>query len=121
MFSSDSESGKYDGLQVHTRVSHNEQSQRFKHSDITTMEKPDIFAHNGFEDSQNDWSIISEESSVTCEAVGRCEFSVAFVRNFNTNDDEQDITLIEGVENEYALQGFYCATDVASGHVTHIG
>jgi len=121
MFASDSDSGKYDGLQVHTRVNHNQQSQRFKHSDISTDEKPDIFAHNSSEDSQNDWIIKSDESSVVCEDVGRCEFSVAFMRNFNTYDDEQDIVIVEGVENDYALRGFYYATDVQSGHVTHIG
>jgi len=46
-----------------------------------------------------------------CEDVGLCEITIAFARNFNTLDAANDITLEEGEEREYAVVGFYEATD----------
>jgi hypothetical protein len=72
-------------------------------------------------DTQHDWVILEDESSVTCEDVGRCEFSVAFVRNFDTMDQEHDIALVEGEEHEYAFTGFYLSKSFKSGDFTHMG
>lgn len=74
-----------------------------------------------YADAQHDWVVLDNESFVRCEDVGRCEFSVAFVRNFNTMDDENDIALINGEEQEYAFTGFYRAKSFTSGDITHIG
>ena len=115
---------KYDGLQVATTVDSLFNHSDFTHTDISavTAEKPSIYDGVKFEtDSQNDWVLLPETSSVTCEDVGRCEISVAFVRNFATMDKEQDITLKEGEEREYALFGFYETRDLSSSGVTHRG
>ena len=72
-------------------------------------------------DTQHDWVVLEDESSVTCEDVGRCEFSIAFVRNFNTLDEKHDIALIDGEEHKYAFTAFYRAKSFTSGDVTHIG
>jgi hypothetical protein len=121
----DSQSGsKYDGLQVLTRVHHefNEgRKQKFAHIDVSSTSKPDIYDVDIQRDSQHDWVILEDESSVTCEDVGRCEFSVAFVRNFDTMDTKQDIAFQEGEEHEYAFTGFYRAKSIANGDITHIG
>ena len=121
----DPQSGKYDGLQVLTRVHHEIQTEKFAHLDISQTTRPDIFAYSRDElpeaDSQHDWVLLEDESFVKCEDVGRCEFSVAFVRNFNTLDEKNDIALIDGEEHEYAFTGFYRAKSFTSGDVTHIG
>lgn len=96
----DPQSGKYDGLELLTRVHHELLTGKFTYMDISSDSRPDIYsADNSFPlDTQHDWVVIEDESSVTCEDVGRCEFSVAFVRNFNTLDDKHDIALVEGEE-----------------------
>jgi hypothetical protein len=43
------------------------------------------------------------------------------VRNFDTMDAEQDITLKEGEEREYSLFGFYETRDLSSAQLTHRG
>ena len=60
-----------------------------------------------YADAQHDWVVLDNESFVRCEDVGRCEFSVAFVRNFNTMDEESDIAIDKDEENMYALTGYY--------------
>jgi len=80
-----------------------------------------VEAHNAFRDAQNDWKIISEESTVSCDQNGHCEFSVAFVRDLETKDSENDIRIERGEEREFALTGFYAAVDQVSGHITHVG
>jgi hypothetical protein len=122
LFADDSSSGKYDGLQVSTKVDHQRQASSFTSADISTTQRPDVFAKAGITvDKQNDWVILEDESYVTCEDVGRCEYSVAFIRNFNTFDSEHDIAIEEGEEMEFSLLGFYEATDFTSGGVTHVG
>lgn len=96
--------------------------QRFALIDISSEEKPDIYDINIQNDIQHDWVMIEDESSVTCEDVGRCEFSVAFFRNFDTMDTNQaDIAFHEGEEHEYAFTGFYRAKSITNGDITHIG
>ena len=46
---------------------------------------------------------------------------MAFIRNFDTKDSENDIALEEGVEMEYNLVGFYRAHDSKTGVVSQIG
>ena len=72
-------------------------------------------------DKQHDWVILEDESSVTCEDIGRCEFSVAFVRHFDTMDTKNDIAILMGEEHEYAFTGFYKSKTYSSGDITHIG
>jgi len=122
MFASNSDEGKYDGLQVATTVDSLYNHSDFVHTDISALngDKPSVY--DVFEnDTQNDWVILPEASSVSCEDVGRCEISVAFVRNFDTLDKEQDISLKVGEELEYSLFGFYETRDLAGGSVRHLG
>ena len=123
MFSKDAEAGLYDGLQITTKVDAARQTSKFTHADVSAKSRPDLFARvsNFSHDSQNDWVLLPAESSVTCEDVGHCEFSVTFVRNLDTLDEEHDIAITEGEELQYALTGFYQATDSEEGHVTHQG
>ena len=118
----DSQTGQYDGLQVVTRVHHELLTGKFAHLDISSDTRPDVFNYDPMPmDTQHDWVVLEDESSVTCEDVGRCEFSIAFVRNFNTLDEKHDIALIDGEEHEYAFTAFYRAKSFTSGDVTHIG
>ena len=55
-----------------------------------------------------------------CNAQGRCEFSVVFVRKLSTGDESHDIALEKGEERQYALTGFYRALSNEK-RVTHIG
>lgn len=127
LFKDNSASGKkYDGLQVSTKLDHQSQIQSFTHSDISTTKKPNVFAQGSESgsikiDQQNDWVILQEDSYVKCEDVGHCEISVAFLRNFDTLDSKHDIVIESGEEMEFALVGFYEATDFASRRVTHVG
>ena len=94
----------------------------FSHYDISALngDKPSVY--DAFEnDTQNDWVLLPETSSVTCEDVGRCEISVAFVRNFDTLDKEYDISLKVGEEREYSLFGFYETRDLTDGTLAHRG
>ena len=121
-----SQTKKYDGLQVLTRVHHELQTDKFVNLDISMKHRPDIYAQVGSPDfptvdTQHDWVILEDESSIQCEDVGRCVFSVAFVRNFDTMDDKEDIALVDGEEHEYAFTAFYRSKSYTSGDVTHIG
>ena len=81
----------------------------FSHDDISTTQKPNIFNDDVdiIADKQNDWVILHDESSVRCGDFGKCEINVAFVRNFNTLDEESDIAIEQDEESLYALIGYY--------------
>jgi len=124
MFSSQEEdNSKYDGLLLKIKgVGHSSTPSSFYHKDISAEEKPDIFSGANFiGDKQNDWVLLEEESYAVCEEPGRCELSVAFVRNFDTFDHENDIPLQMGEELEYNLIGYYKAKDSKTGRISHIG
>jgi len=90
--------------------------------DISTTQPLDIYSGKMFQtDAQSDWVLIPEESTISCEDVGKCNFDVAFVRNLNTLDVEEDIAFTDGEERLYAFKGFYAANDIAKGHLTHAG
>ena len=124
LVSEDQASGRYDGLGVSVKVDAEEQATPdFKHYDLSTVSKPDIFAENhGMKpDAQNDWVIVNDESYVHCEDVGRCELSVAFIRNFDTKDEADDVIFTEFEEQEYSLISFYEAKPIGGGERTHVG
>ena len=124
LVSEDQASGVYDGLGVSVKVDSEEQAApEFTHRDLSTSSKPDIFEekHGMKADDQNDWVILHEDSYVRCEDVGRCELSVAFVRNFDTMDEGNDVMFTEFEEQEYSLIGFYKANSIGGNEVTHVG
>jgi len=124
LISEDQASGKYDGLGVSVKLDAEEQAAPdFKHRDISTVSKPDIFSeeHGLKADDQNDWVIVQEDSYVRCEDVGRCELSVAFMRNFDTMDESNDVIFTEFEEQEYSLMGFYKANSIENNTMTHVG
>merc|ERR1719389_1460417 len=115
LMSEQKSTGIYDGLGVSCNVIAGKEGAKIHHFDLKTEAKPDLFSeegHNIQKDDQNDWVIVQEESYVTCEDVGRCELSVAFIRNFDTMDPEHDIILNAEEEVEYAFTGFYEATNI---------
>ena len=127
VFTSDETESKYDGLEILAKAKVNEgdgsYSWLFFHNDISTTQKPNIFNDEVdiSADMQNDWVILKDESAVDCDHSGKCEINVAFVRNFNTMDEESDIAIEKDEESLYALIGYYEAKDAKMGHITHIG
>jgi len=113
VFTGDEKENKYDGLEIKAKAKIDENlksySWFFSHDDISTTQKPNIFNDDVdiVADKQNDWVILQDESSVKCEDSGKCEIVVAFVRNFNTMDEESDIAIDKDEENMYALTGYY--------------
>lgn len=97
MFSSqETDNSKYDGLELKVKKVSADSSTpvTFQHKDISAEDRPDIFSGARFKgEKQNDWVVIEEDSYAVCEEPGRCELSVAFVRNFDTLDHENDIAL----------------------------
>jgi len=123
MFAEDAQNGVYDGLQVRIRRNAANQTPSFRPMDITSTQRPNVFADKAtFEqDKSHDWVILEEESSVACENVGQCEYSVVFMRNFQTGDEVHDIAIEKGEERSYALTGFYQAHAQSDQRLTHIG
>ena len=122
MFSSEEKDGMYDGLVLKTEINNSSNAvATFKHGDVSATEKPDIYSTSDFKaEKQNDWVVLEEHSYASCEGLGQCEISVAFIRNFDTHD-KHDIALENGEEQEYNLVGFYRAHDNETGYVSHIG
>ena len=88
-FTSEENAGKYDGLEIKTTLdaSSADERQKFVHRDISMGEKPDIYNESAIsKDKKNDWTLLRDDSWAVCDESGRCEISVAFVRNFDTKD-----------------------------------
>ena len=127
VFTNDEQETRYDGLEITAKAKGDEELRSyawtFSHNDISTTQKPNIFNDDVdiVVDKQNDWVALKDESSVRCDDSGKCEIIVAFIRNFNTMDVENDIAIEQDQENLYALIGYYEAKDSKLGHTTHIG
>ena len=113
VFTNDEQETKYDGLEVTAKAKGDEELRSytwtFSHKDISATQKPNIFNDEDdiVADTQNDWVVLHDESSVKCEDSGKCEIIVAFIRNFNTMDQDTDIAINQDEENMYALLGYY--------------
>jgi hypothetical protein len=75
-----SQEEKWDGLSVQVDYDHaNRAFPEFRHSDLEVTGKPDsmdIFSNDS--SGSNDWQISGSKSSIKCDMVGDCTFTIHF-------------------------------------------
>lgn len=55
-----------------------------------------------------DWNVVSHKSHTHCKNdTNECLFQIHFWRAFDTGDQKQDITFVDGVDTVYKTVGFY--------------